>query len=265
MSTTRFIKSALNILLQPSYKRTTSVVSDTYDNHWGNYEKALDECNSIEEWLWYGTDINANYNKNGRFQYGVFNSPKYYRNIIENAITDNFHSPKSISEYGCGIGRNLIYLYLKYPEISYTGYELSKEGVRLANKAANKFNLPIKYYQLDLVISPDSNTDILTSDLGLTVFALEQIPEADRNRKALENIAARTNMGTIHLEPVVENYPNDLKGRLSKYKHHKDSYLTHFEENLSKIDKLEIILKKTYNTAHNPYMYPSLYVSKKKS
>ena len=48
------------------------------------------------------------------------------------------------------------------------------------------------------------------TDIAFTILSLEQLP--DQNLKAIQNIHSRVKMGSIHVEPVCENYPYNFRG-----------------------------------------------------
>jgi len=191
----------------------------------------------------------------------VFDSFGFYRKILSDALKENFPEAKTVAEFGCGVGRNLIHLQQKYPGLKFYGFELCKPGVELAIAAAKKFNLPIQYFQLDYLNWMPSDINMPNIDVAFTNFSLEQIP--NENLKALNNIMSKVNMGTFHLEPVVENYPWTIKGIISKLDHYKAGYLKNFDENARKIVGKNNVFRTIFKSAHNPLMFPSLYVLKK--
>ena len=62
------------------------------------------------------------------------------------------------------------------------------------------------------------------------MYSLEQLPVA--NDRAVRNILSNVNLGSIHLEPVPENYPLTYRGILGRLDHWKADYLRNFERNV---------------------------------
>ena len=77
----------------------------------------------------------------------------------------------------------------------------------------------------------------------------------------MENILRHTNLGSIHIEPVVENYPLSLRGLIGRLDHWKADYLKNYEKNIFALDV--DWQKEVLDTAHNPLMFPSVYILKK--
>jgi len=256
-----FIKLAFFVVGRKKIKRTVGEVEGEYSAGWSTYKNKLDNSNTVEDWLNDNDGTEAYYNIKGRFSKQVFDSSDFYRKTFLAAFEKHYPNAVSVAEFGSGVGRNLIYLHKKHPNLKLYGFELCKPGVELANRAAKKFNLPIQYFQLDYLNWIPSDIIIPKIDVGFTIFSLEQIP--DDNLKALNNIMSRVNMGTFHLEPVVENYPWTLRGIIGRIDHYKVGYLKNFEQNAQKVVGNKNVSRRIYNSAHNPLMFPSLYVLKK--
>lgn len=258
-----FLKLAIYVLRRQKNPRNVDSVKKEYTESWNSFREKLAKSNTIEEWLNDNDGIERYYNVNGKFSKQVFDSSDFYRKTFLNAFNTHFAHSKTVGEFGCGVGRNLIYLHKAHPELKLYGFELCEPGVELANKAAEKFNLPIKYFQLDYLNWNPSDIKMPDIDTAFTIFSLEQIPEQEQNYKALNNIMSRVNLGTFHLEPVVENYPKNIRGRIAKIDHEKVGYLTGFEKTAELTVGKENVFKTVHNSAHNPLMYPSTYVLKK--
>ncbi|HYV63908.1 MAG TPA: hypothetical protein VE958_14590, partial [Bryobacteraceae bacterium] len=134
-------------------------------------------------------------------------------------------------------------------------------GVEIANAAALKFGAGIRYSQLDYLQDPPEKFVFPTTDVGMTMFSLEQLPR-DSGR-AVANMLRHVRLGTIHIEPVPENYPRTFRGMLGRIDHWKVDYLSGFERAVRALD-LHDIRVEPLASAHNPLMFPSLYVLKKK-
>ena len=260
-----FAELTINVLKGRKIIRNTSSVTEEYSNGWNTFRDKLNNSKTVDEWLNDDDGKARYYNIDGKYTKQVFDSSFFYRKTLLTAFDKNFPNAKIVAEFGCGVGRNLIYLHKHHPELEFYGFELCAPGVELANEAAKKFNLPIKYFQLDYLNWIPSNIEMPPIDVGFTNFSLEQIPEQSQNLKALNNILPRVKLGTFHLEPVVENYPKSIRGLIARIDHKKVGYLTNFEKSAKMAVGKEQIIKEVYNTAHNPLMWPSLYVLKKRN
>src|SRR5207249_2116644 len=146
------------------------------------------------------------------------------------------------------------------PELEVYGYELCDDGVSVARAAANKFGLDVSVSQLDYVKGPSSQYVFRNTDIAFTMFSLEQLP--DNNKLALENILNHVTLGSIHLEPVPENYPYTYRGMIGRIYSSKANYLKNFDHNVNNL-KLKSATKAVLDTSHNPIMYPTIYILKK--
>jgi hypothetical protein len=191
----------------------------------------------------------------------AFDWQYFNRNKVFEALRREFPNARSVTEYGSGVGRNLLFLKQRMPEVEFYGYELCRPGVELARAAAAKFGLQVQYSQLDYVGGAESEYVFPHTDVAFTMYSLEQIPVA--NKTALENMHRHVTLGSIHIEPVPENYPYTVRGMVGRLDHWKADYLRNFENNISTIDLAEI-KRDRLNSAHNPLMFPTLYVLKKK-
>jgi hypothetical protein len=158
------------------------------------------------------------------------------------------------------VGRNLLFLKSKLPRLDVYGYELCKPGVEIAAAAARKFGLDVKYSQLDYVGAKQSDYVFPHADVAFTLYSLEQIPVA--NRTAMENILGQVKLGSIHIEPVPENYPMTFRGFVGRIDHWKADYLRNYEANVTSL-KVANIKRERIDSAHNPLMFPTMYVFRK--
>jgi tRNA G46 methylase TrmB len=260
-NTRHLLRKAISVIRRKKLIRNTEAVSQEYTSGWEAFREKLEKSNSLDEWLNDNDNTSSFYNVNGEYSNQVFDSTDFYRKTALDALETYYPKARSVAEFGCGVGRNLIYLHLKHPELTYYGFELCKPGVELANAAAKKFNLPIQYFQLDYLNWVPANIQIPDIDVGFTVFSFEQLPEG--NDIALKNIMSKVNLGTFHLEPVPENYPWTFRGMIGRLDHYKVGYLRNFDKNAKKVAGIENVTIKKINSAHNPLMFPSLYVCKK--
>jgi hypothetical protein len=257
-----YARSALFTLRRGQQNRDTSTVVDEYSGGWNQYNEHLRSAETLDEWLRIrGVEgVPAFYNVEGKLSYQEFDSVGYYRKTMLACIREHFPRARSITEFGCGVGRNLLFLKRELPQLDCFGYELCQPGVEVAQAAAHKFKMPVKYAQLDYVTDPPDKYVFSETDIAFTMFSLEQLPRTSET--AVRRILERVRFGSIHMEPVPENYPRSLRGLLGRIEHRKVDYLSGFGSIVHSLDLKGVSLKKMAS-AHNPLMFPSLYVLRK--
>lgn len=251
----------LRVLRRRRQDRTTEAVVQEYSDGWRQYEQYLSASKTLDDWLTIQNvdDAPCYFNFEGRLTYGNFN-PRHYRETLVAALRSHFPGAKSITEFGSGVGRNLLYLKKEIPSLDVYGYELCPPGVKIAQAAAAKFAIAANYAPLDYLNDPSEKFVFPDTDVAFTMFSLEQIPT--RVSKALKNILFRTRMGSIHIEPVPENYPMTLRGILGRIDHWKVNYLSGFDRATHSLDGVTVAVAPMVSS-HNPLMFPSVYVLKK--
>src|SRR5262245_46017146 len=134
-------KATFGLIRQPRTRRTTAFVNDEYGQQWAHYRVALDAAVSLDDWLHISghDDVERYVNINGKMKRASFDSPRFNRQKILEALQTFFPQATSIVEYGCGIGRNLLFLKHALPHLKVYGYELAQPGVQIARGAAKKF------------------------------------------------------------------------------------------------------------------------------
>jgi hypothetical protein len=258
-----FLRTTWVVLRRSKLRRNTSSVTTEYSDGWSAYRQHLERTESLAHWLRLPgvDDLPAMCNVDGRLSYQAFDSLGYYREVLLDALTRHFPEAKSITEYGAGLGRNLMFLKQVIPDLEAHGYELCAPGVELGNAAARKFGVDVRFAQLDYLKDPPEKFTFPRTDVGFTMFSLEQLPRD--SGWAVANMLRRVGLGTIHIEPVPENYPKTFRGLLGRVDHWKVDYLSGFDKAVRALDLREVIVE-PLSSAHNPLMFPSLYVLKKK-
>lgn len=249
----------LYLLATPRTRRNTEFVRDGYMGSWGAYQARLDASVSLDDWLCIRgfDDAPTTHVRSGRVIHGGFDTNRFWIDEIEQTIRDRFPGARSITEYGCGVGRNLLALKKRFPEMACYGYELADAGVEVARNAAKKFGLDVKYAQLDYVKDGDAKYVHPKSDLALTVFSLEQIPHV--SPVAVKNMLDHVERGTIHVEPVCENYPKSYLGWLGRLYSKRVDFLQNFDDGVRALP-VRAVHAKVLDTSHNPLIpNPSVY------
>jgi hypothetical protein len=132
--------------------------------------------------------------------------------ILEKLRYDLDDSAKTVIEFGCGDGRNLICLKKCFPNIRFIGYELSNKSVELCRAAAKHYNLDIEFKQVD--VTSANKSELMSADICFSVHALEQIPRGyDKALTLMHSLA----INAVYLfEPIHELYSFSLRGVLSR-------------------------------------------------
>ena len=247
------------VLRAPAISRSVDHVKGEYSSQWDQYRLHLEQAANIDEWLTIkGFDDKASLvNYNGRLLQVAEDLNRFNREALYGALTEHFPNATSITEYGCGVGRNLLYLKRRLPHLSIYGYELCESGVQIAQAAADRFALDVSYHRLDYVTGAPEDYIFPHTDVGFTMFSLEQLSATSLT--ALENILNHVALGTIHIEPVPEKYPWTIRGLLGRLYHSKADYVRHLHRNVLSL-RLKNARHKRLNTCSNPLMFPSLYV-----
>lgn len=255
-------RRAWTVLRRQKLNRDEINVLQEYSDGWDRYRAHLAAARSLDEWLripgW--EDVPDFYNVQGRLSYEAFDSAGYYRRTLLEAVRKHFPQARSVTEYGSGVGRNLLYLKREMPQIEVYGYELCQPGVEVGRQAAEKFGIPARYEQLDYLRDPPEKYQLPVTDIAFTMFSLEQLPRD--SARAARNILDHVRLGTLHIEPVPENYPFSLRGLLGRVDHWKVDYLSGFDRAVRTLGLREVIVE-SLASAHNPLMFPSLYILRK--
>ena len=135
-------------------------------------------------------------------------------------------NPSSVQEIGFGSGKNLLYMAARFPEIDFSGYELTPAGVVLAKKLQTIGKLPpnldnligkvpdecresilnIDFKQGNAMALPLSDKSV---DLTYTILALEQM--APILPDVLKEIRRTTRRYVVMVEPFGEAQTTENK------------------------------------------------------
>jgi SAM-dependent methyltransferase len=128
----RRVKAALRRIVHGP-PRPPQKVKDSYEGIWSRFDYAEllpDPARRLYCMRGFGGYQMAN-------AWGV---PRVHLRVLE-ALVDALR-PRTVLEVGCGRGLNLLALAARFPDMRFTGLELSEAGVRAAREAATRGALP---------------------------------------------------------------------------------------------------------------------------
>jgi SAM-dependent methyltransferase len=193
----------------PKQERSTDLVREEYDTVWGRgYERySMNPDVHAKPWLW----------RDQRFWANSIGATRFRQAILIRMIERL--KPRRVLEVGCGNGINLILLACRFPEIEFTGLELTTAGHEVARSfQAEHETLPeamaafaplpladpagfrrIRFVQGSAAELPfEANA----FDLTITILALEQMERI--RHQALSEIGRVTAGHAFLLEPFRE-------------------------------------------------------------
>jgi SAM-dependent methyltransferase len=190
-------------------RRSTEKVREEYDSAWSIGHQRYDPSRPTAKytpWLWRRERILFDATGAARFRLPL------YAAVIEQV------KPRRVLEVGSGDGINLLLLAGAFPEIAFTGLELTTNGLNAAMAARHAPALPkvlqsysplaqkdplafqrIEFLQGNACAMPFANGAF---DLVLTVLAVEQMERV--RKEALTEIARVTGKHLLNLEPFQE-------------------------------------------------------------
>lgn len=242
--------------------RSRDLVRGLYTDEWGSYERWLDRARSLDEWLSIPgiDDVSGAQNVDGRLVWSAFDHRGFIAKTLVDAICREVPDATSFTEYGCGVGRNVLAVKRALPRMAAHGYELTGEGVRVARSAAAKFGVDASFAELDYVSDPSEHYIHPPTDVAFTVYSLHDVPRGASD--ALAHMFARTNRALVLLEPTPENFPLTYRGLLGRVYARARDYLHDLDAAIAALPA-KSVRKQVLATSNNPVLYPTLYVVQK--
>lgn len=189
--------------------RNRQMIAGEYEGAWARGFAAYDlsaGCRKPEPWADRGAHFIAD-------RAGV---PRF-RNVILAAAVQTL-KPRRVLEVGCGNGINLLLLAGQFPDVSFSGLELTESGHRVARALQQEEALPpalaaypvaeardsqafrrIDFIRGDATAMPFADGEF---DLVITVLAVEQMERV--RAKALAEIARVSCSHVLNMEPFAE-------------------------------------------------------------
>ena len=191
----------------PAKQRRESTVSEEYSKAWQADEYAKYSLTvpppRLKPWEW-----------RGRHMFASDIGAVRFRQLLLSRVVEQV-KPRSVLEVGCGNGINLLLLACRYPEIEFTGIELTQQGHQAAVKLQKLATLPqpmqdyaplplvdptafrrIRFLQGNAICLPFGDRSI---DLVFTVLAVEQMERV--RHQALQEIARVVRRHILMIEP----------------------------------------------------------------
>lgn len=250
-------------LRRPRQRRDTTDVLDEYSSGWRSFRAALAAAQVIDDWMRVpGMETVPTWRlRNHQVVWTDAYPACAYRAALLRALEASFPEARSITEFGAGLGRNLLWLKRARPDLVVRGYELCPPGVEIGNAAAAKFGIDVAMAPLDYLRPRPEDFVFGPADVGFTMFSFEQIPAGIE--RALATVHSQVRLGSIHIEPVTENYPHTLRGWIGRLDHWKVDYLKGFPRAVAAlpVDATFDVL----GDSHNPLMFPSVYTLRRRS
>lgn len=185
--------------------RTPELVKASYAANWGRLNSALQTTPpaTLQDVILqtFDPEKSGTYLIEGRLAqttYAAFNRYKF--SYLFSLVEPHLKTGARFTEFGCGWGVNLFCFRHLRPDVRYSGFDGSFEGIDLARRLNAQFHLDIDFTVLDLCRS-DARP---ACDVIFTHFAMEMLKS--HTESVLEFFASLRPSVVIHVEPVVELY-----------------------------------------------------------
>lgn len=135
-----------------------------------------------------------------------------------------FAGAKSLHEFGCGTGFNLVALGKLMPHLQLHGLDWSPSACEMVDLIGKHHNLHITGTRFDF-FAPDATLPITADSAVMTMVALEQT--GPRNGAFIDFLLAKRPRICLHMEPLLDLYDeNNLVDYLAARYHRKRGYLS---------------------------------------
>lgn len=153
-----------------------------------------------------------------------------------------FADAKSVYEFGCGSGFNLVALARQFPDIRLYGLDWSKSSCEMVDMLSKSHGLRIRGLPFNF-FEPDQGLQLNSQSGVLTMCALEQV--GPRHGPFVDYLLQKKPGICVNMEPLIELYDeNRLIDYLAARYHRKRGYLDGFLPRLKELQsqgKIEIL------------------------
>ena len=153
-----------------------------------------------------------------------------------------FSDVKSLYEFGCGTGFNLVALGKLMPHLQLHGLDWSPSACEMVNLIGNNHDLNITGTRFDF-FAPDNEMPVAPDSAVMTMVALEQT--GTRHEAFIDSLIAKRPKICLHMEPLLDLYDeNNLIDYLAMRYHQKRGYLSGLLPRLKELavsGKIEIL------------------------
>jgi SAM-dependent methyltransferase len=196
-------------------------------------------------------------------EYVVPRNPRFELNFLQACrafIYDRFLAKtKSVYEFGCGSGFNLLAFSRQFPGRKLYGLDWSKSSNETIDLLRDKLGIDIAGRTFDF-FNPDRSLDFDPDSGVMTVCALEQV--GPRHGAFLDFLLEKKPTVCVNMEPLLELYDeNNLIDYLAARFHRKRGYLEGFLPALQDLEakkRIEILEVRRFrfgSTYHEGYSY----------
>lgn len=159
------------------------------------------------------------------------------REVQRGILATKLSGAKSIHEFGCGTGFNLVALAKLMPGIEMVGYDFSPAAVSLVNEVGKELRLNLKSQHFDMKYPFGA----LPEGSGVFTFgAIEQL--SGKFHTFVEWLVAQKPMVVVHIEPTLELYDpaNEVDSTAIEF-HRKRGYTFGFLPHLEQHEAIEVL------------------------
>jgi len=135
-----------------------------------------------------------------------------------------FSDVKSLYEFGCGTGFNLVALGKLMPHLQLHGLDWSPSACEMVNLVGKHHDLHMTATRFDF-FAPDNKMPVAPDSAVMTMVALEQT--GARHEAFIDSLLAKRPKICLHMEPLLDLYDeNNLIDYLAMRYHQKRGYLS---------------------------------------
>ncbi|MDH3316266.1 MAG: hypothetical protein OER43_10955 [Gammaproteobacteria bacterium] len=146
-----------------------------------------------------------------------------------------FAGMRSVYEFGCGNGFNLVALGRQMPAMKLFGLDWSPSACEMVNLIGKQHDLNMSGLRFDF-FNPDQDMTLDSAGAVMTISALEQL--GSRHGAFMEFLLEKRPALCLHMEPIEDLYDDsDLLDYLALQYHRKRSYLSGWLPRLKSLEE----------------------------